>query len=141
MRYTIEPCAGKLHNRPGSLSQLEPDESVTVLELTRTGNETPNPVAMNTFQEPGPSRVETHEFTNDAYEPDSLRDHSNSKSSYGERSDTPPIYSNEEYENEQPIYENNEPIDEPLYQNRGELAAFNNPERPRLQTMDIMDVP
>lgn len=141
MRYTIEPCAGKLLNRPGSLARLEPDETVTVLELTRTDKETSNPVGMSTFQEPGSSRVETNEFTNDAYEPDGSRDHSSSKSSYGDRRDTPPIYSNEEYENDQPVYENSEPIDEPLYQNRGELADFNNPERPRLQTMDIMDVP
>lgn len=142
MRYTIEPCAGKLQNRPGSLSHLAPEESVTFLELSRLDNETPNPGTMSTFQEPDSSQVETHlQFTNVAFEPDGSRDHSSSKSSYGERRDTPPINSNEIYENEQPIYENNEPIDEPLYQNRGELATFNNPERPRLQTMDIMDVP
>ena len=139
-RYTLGPGVGKPPNRPGSVSKLEPEETVTVLELTRHGKDTPNPAAASTFQKPGSSKEETPlHFVNGAFEPDGLRDHSSSESSSEDPFVTRPIYSNEEYDNEQPIYENNEPIDEPLYQNRGELANLNNPERPRLQTMDIME--
>ena len=139
-RYTLEPGVSKPRNRPGSVSQLEPEEAVTVLELTRHGKEAPYPGTTSTFQEAGSSKEETPlHFANGAFEPDGLRDHSSSESSSEARCVTHPIYGNEEYDNEQPIYENNEPTDEPLYQNRGELATLNNPERPRLQTMDIME--
>ena len=141
-RYAIDPCAaGKLLNRPGSLSQLGPEEIVTVLELPRLSREIPDHGTASTFQEGGSSKQDAAlQFVNVAFEPDGSRDHSSSGSSSEYRCHTQPIYTNEEYEDEQRIYENNEPIDDPVYQNQGDLATFNNPERPRLQTMDINDI-
>ena len=139
-RYAEDPCSSKIPNRPGSLVQLAPEEPVTVLKLERHSRKIPDPVAASTVQEAGSRKEEIPlQFVNGAFEPDGSRDHSSSGSSSEYRRDTQPIYTNDNYEDEQPIYENNEPIDEPVYQNRGELAPFNNPERPRLQTMDIME--
>jgi len=135
-RYAIDPCAGKLLNRPGSIARLEPDETVTVLQRTRPNKEIPDTGTASTSQEAGPSKEGIAlQFDNAAYEPDGLRDHSSRESSGEYR------HTNDECEDEQPVYENtNEPIDEPVYQNRGDLATFNNPERPRLHTMDIMEI-
>ena len=141
-RYAVDPCqAGKLVHRPGSLCQLAPEETVTVLQLERLSKEIPDPGTSSTFQEAGSSKQEfALQFDNGAYEPDGSQDHSSSLSS-SEYRHTQPIYTNEEYDDEaERIYENNEPIDEPVYQNQGDLATFNNPERPRLQTMDINDI-
>ena len=140
-RYALDPCRGKLANRPGSLCQLAPEETVTVLEVQRLSKEIPDPGTSSTFQEAGSSKQEfALQFVNGAFEPDGSQDHSSSESS-SEYRHTQPIYTNEEYEDERErIYENNEPIDEPVYQNQGDLATFNNPERPRLQTMDINDI-
>ena len=138
-RYVVDPCVSKPQNRPGSLCQLGPEESVTVLKLSRLSKEFPDPGTASTCQEAGCSKQEvTLQFVNVAFEPDGARDHFSSESS--SECNTQPIYTNEEYEDEQRVYENNEPIDEPVYQNQGELATFNNPERPRLQTMDINDI-
>jgi len=137
-RYGEDPCqAIKLRNRPGSLVQSGPDETVTVLELPRLSQEIPDPGTASASQEAGPSK-EPIEFVNVAFEPDGLRDHSSSESSSEYPRDTHPIYTNTDYD-EQPEDDNSEPIDEPLYQNRGELATLNNPERPRLRTMDITE--
>ena len=137
-RYAVGPCqASKLLNRPGSLVQPGPEETVTVLELPRLSKEIPDPGTASNFQEAGSSK-EALQFVNGAFEPDGLRDHSSSESSSEYPHDTQPIYTDEEYD-DQPVYDNSEPIDEPVYQNRGELATFNNPERPRLQTMDITE--
>ena len=142
VRYAVDPCAGgKTPNRPGSVHQLGPEETVTFLELPRLSKEIPDPGTASTSQEAGSSKQEAAiQFVNGAFEPDGSWDHSNCESSSEYRCHTPPIYTNVEYEDEQQVYENNEPIDEPVYQNKGELATFNNPERPRLQTMDINQV-
>lgn len=142
MRYTIEPGQAKPANRRSAVRQ-DPEETVTY--LARPGEEEPSaPATVSTFQVAGPSQeqIPLHQFVNPSFDPDTSHDHqdSTSNSSSETRCDPQPIYSNEAYEEEeQPIYENN-PTEEPLYQNRGELAVLNNPERSRLQTMDISDI-
>ena len=146
VRYGNDPCAaGKLPNRPGSVHQLGPGEPVSILELPRLSKEIPDPGTASTSQEAGSSKQEAAlQFVNGAFEPDGSLDHSIRTNPSGPSLDhlchTQPIYTNVEYEDEQQVYENNEPIDEPVYQNEGELATFNNPERPRSQTMDISKI-
>ena len=102
----------------------------------------PNPASLSTFQGVGSSQeqIALHQYVNRSFEPDSSHDQRDSTSdSSSEIICDPPIYSNEGLEDEQPVYENNL-TEDPVYQNRGELAVRNNPERPRLQTMDITDI-
>ncbi|KAJ7393592.1 hypothetical protein OS493_006577 [Desmophyllum pertusum] len=138
-RYVIEPGKGKPSNRHSSVHQ-DPGESVTY--LTRPGEVTPATAraSQRAPQIAGPS-VQVHiplvEFVNEGFVQDSAHNPRDSNSDSSSECDHQPIYSNDEAIQDQ---ENNNPIDEPLYQNRGELSILNNPERPRLQTMDIKDI-
>lgn len=141
-RYTIEPGKAKPANRRSAV-RTDPEETVTY--LTRPGEmepSAPNPASLSTFQGVGSSQeqIALHQYVNRSFEPDSSHDQRDSTSdSSSEIICDPPIYSNEGLEDEQPVYENNL-TEDPVYQNRGELAVRNNPERPRLQTMDITDI-
>lgn len=144
VRYTGEP----LHKqRQQSAVYSEPGEPVEFLERSdgreiavvvnrqalASAPSTQNIVEKNREPEHVPLQ-----FVNQGFSPEAAEDSKRGSSS--DSNESQPIYSNEEAE--QGIYENNNGvIDEPIYQNSGELAYINNPDLNRCHTMDISQIP
>lgn len=148
MRYVVKRSPENKQHRQPSAVYSDPEETVTYLERevrpqsSVFGNA---PLETTNSTQNTPERTQATEniplqFVNKGFSPDAGSDPT--RESFSEAGDSQSIHSNEEESPEQPIYENNNELEdgEPVYQNTGELAAINNPEWKRCNTMDISEI-
>ena len=119
--YEVKPLT--LTHRSNSHCYSNPEETVTFLEINREVQQQISNIANKQVLESSTRQDST-------------------RNSSSESNDAQPVYTNGEELTEQLIYENdNEPSDDSTYQNTGDLAYLNNPERIRCNTMDISQIP
>ncbi|XP_067051882.1 uncharacterized protein [Acropora muricata] len=141
--YRVKP-------RHNSAIQPDPDESVIVLNaLTESQSNAGRTQRLGieyatTIQNPAVTEKQAtpqqipYQYTNNGFSPEIT---GNSSIQDGGSEDSQPVYENREiFSDETPAgNNNNQIIKEPIYQNTGELAVENNPEREITYTRNISD--
>ena len=147
LRYTGDPLV-KRKRRHNSSIYSEPGEPVIFMERNDSqsnagGNQQLGMEHAVTIQNPPEIQVtpqqSSYQYSNEGFSPDSTR---NSTIPDSVSDIAQPIYGNEEVfrDEKPPGKNNNQIINEPLYQNAGKLAVLNNPELERTYTVNISDL-
>ena len=149
LRYTGDPVIGRKRKHNSSIYS-EPGEPVIFLERNDSqsnagGTQQLDMEYASTIQNPTVIEIQAtpqqipYQYSNKGFSSEITRD-SSVRDSVSD--DSQPVYGNEEvFSDEKPPGENNNRvINEPVYQNTGELAVLNNPEWERRDTMNISDL-